>query len=107
MFSYIPDIDFDPHTSDFSEGEDDVAELGGDKGISSATFDNYEIDEVDHSSSHYQHNGNPPSLTIPPKHTWSCSSSSTDSPVPPPIIHSEMVSNTIKFTLFNPTQDVI
>jgi hypothetical protein len=88
VFSYVPDIDSDPHASDFSDDEDDVADLGGDDGISSddeATFefDNYDIDEVDHSSSHYHHNGSPPSLTIPPKRTWSYSSSSTDSPTSP------------------------
>lgn len=87
VFSYAPDIESDPHASDFSDDEDDFAELAGDDDSSSDDeptfeFDNYDIDEVDFPSS-YHHSGSPPSLTIPPKRTWSYSSSDTGSPTSP------------------------
>jgi len=86
VFSYVPDIDSDPHASDFSDDEDDITELGGGEDSSSDDdeptfeFDNYDIDEV---SSHHHHNGSPPSVTIPPKRSWSYSSSNTNSPTSP------------------------
>jgi hypothetical protein len=88
VFSYVPDIESDPHASDFSDDEEDVTVLGGDEDSSSdddATFefDNYDIDEVDHTSSHHYHSSSPPSLAIPPKRTWSYSSSKTNSPTSP------------------------
>jgi len=88
VFSYVPDIDSDPHASDFSDDEDDIAELGGDDDSSSddeATFefDNYDIDEVDLTSSHHHYHNGSPSLAIPPKRTLSYSSSKTNSPTSP------------------------
>lgn len=86
VFSYVPDIESDPHASEFSDDEDDFAELGDGNSSSddepTFEFDNYDIDEVHPTSSH-QYSGNSPSLVIPPKRTWSYSSSSTSSPTSP------------------------
>jgi len=83
VFSYVPDIESDPHASEFSDDEDDF-ELGDDDSSSddepTFEFDNYDIDEVHLPSSHV---GSHPSLTIPPKPTWSYSSSNTGSPTLP------------------------
>lgn len=82
VFSYAPDIESDPHASDFSDDEDDVAEKGGDEDSSSDSeetfeFDNYDIDE--HRPSYHS----PAGLAIPPKRTWSYSSSTANSPTSP------------------------
>jgi hypothetical protein len=81
VFSYAPDIESDPHASDFSDDEDDVGEVGGDEDSSSDSepafeFDNYDIDEH-HLPSHS------PMLNIPSKRSWSYSSSTTTSPTSP------------------------
>lgn len=81
VFSYVPDIESDPHASDFSDDEDDVAELGGDEDDSSDSetfeFDNYDIDE--HEPPHHIHHP-PTAVNIPPRRNWSYSSSKTSSP---------------------------
>lgn len=83
VFSYVPDIESDPHASDFSDDEDDVDVGDGDDSSSESDqafeFDNYDIDE--HSPSH--HYGSPLNPSVPPRRTWSYSSSINDSPTPP------------------------
>jgi hypothetical protein len=51
VFSYVPDIESDPHASDFSDDEDDVKSVGDsdssdDSGDEPFAFDDYDIDEA-------------------------------------------------------------
>ncbi|KAH9013517.1 Maf1 regulator-domain-containing protein [Lactarius hengduanensis] len=51
VFSYAPDIESDPHASDFSDDEDDVQSVGDsdssdDSGDEPFAFDDYDIDEA-------------------------------------------------------------
>ena len=92
VFSYVPDIESDPHASDFSDDEDDVAELGGDEDDSSDSetfeFDNYDIDEREpphHNTHHHHHHHHPRAVNIPPRRNRSYSSSNTNSPISPTI----------------------
>jgi len=51
FYSYVPDIEFDPHASDFSDDEDDVASVGDESSSEDEElfpFDDYDVDE--HSS---------------------------------------------------------
>ena len=51
VFSYVPDIESDPHGSDFSDDEDDVKSVGDsdssdDSGDEPFAFDDYDVDET-------------------------------------------------------------
>jgi len=51
VFSYVPDIESDPHANDFTDDEDDVASVGDsdtseDEGGETFAFDDYDIDET-------------------------------------------------------------
>ena len=51
VFSYVPDIESDPHGSDFSDDEDDVKSVGDsdssdDSGDEHFAFDDYDVDET-------------------------------------------------------------
>jgi len=52
FYSYVPDMEFDPHASDFSDDEDDIASVGEDSSSEDEEFtfqfDDYDVDE--HSS---------------------------------------------------------
>jgi hypothetical protein len=68
VFSYVPDVDSDPHANDFSDDEGDVASVGDDDSSTDdddddATFefDNYDIDEV---------SGNRNCTSPPPTSLW-------------------------------------
>lgn len=83
VFSYVPDIESDPHASDLSDDEDD-GEAGDEDDSSSDSdqafeFDNYDIDEHSPNTRH----GSPLTSSIPPRRTWSYASSVLDSPSSP------------------------
>ncbi|GBE87939.1 Maf1 regulator-domain-containing protein [Sparassis latifolia] len=51
VYSYSPDIEFDPHANDFSDDEDDLASVGDaesstDDEETTFQFDDYDVDEV-------------------------------------------------------------
>jgi hypothetical protein len=51
VFTYVPDIESDPHGSDFSDDEDDVKSVGDsdssdDSGDEPFAFDDYDVDEA-------------------------------------------------------------
>lgn len=74
VFSYAPDIESDPHASDFSDDEDDVGEVGDEDSSSDSEpafeFDNYDIDE-------HRPPSHSPTLNIPSKRDWSYSTSTS------------------------------
>lgn len=75
VYSYAPDIEFDPHANDFEDDEDDVASVGEENSSTDDEetqfqFDDYDIDE------------------LPRRPTWQNASSSDDSDELPPRISS-------------------
>ncbi|RPD61055.1 Maf1-domain-containing protein [Lentinus tigrinus ALCF2SS1-7] len=48
VYSYTPDIEFDPHANDYSDEEDDIASVGDEQSSDDDTqfqFDDYDVDE--------------------------------------------------------------
>ncbi|CCM03085.1 uncharacterized protein FIBRA_05205 [Fibroporia radiculosa] len=53
VYSYTPDMEFDPHANDYSDDEDDVASVGDEDSSTDEDelgfqFDDYDIDEIPH-----------------------------------------------------------
>ncbi|KAJ3490830.1 hypothetical protein NLI96_g1145 [Meripilus lineatus] len=56
VYSYAPDIEFDPHANDLSDDEDDIASVGDEDSSTedeetTFQFDDYDVDEVPHRQS--------------------------------------------------------
>lgn len=60
VYSYVPDVEFDPHASDFSDDEDDVASVGDEDSSTEEEettfqFDDYDVDEAPQRSTSWRH----------------------------------------------------
>jgi hypothetical protein len=71
VFSYVPDIESDPHANDFSDDEDDIASVGDEDSSTDVDdettfqFDDYDVDELKKPSRYGSRTGGGLSIHIP------------------------------------------
>ncbi|KAH9928421.1 Maf1 regulator-domain-containing protein [Amylocystis lapponica] len=75
VYSYTPDVEFDPHANDFSDDEDDIASVDDERSSSDGEeptfqFDDYDVDEVSRRPAWHDENENdgPPARVVSPAH---------------------------------------